>query len=108
MDITRDGATLVLSGAFDVRSTLEVRTAIYDHLQGQDADVFVDLSEVTSIDVTALRVLAVATRRAAQTDRQLTLRGCCPAVRRLVHLSHLAHAVHVDRSPAPTARAASA
>ena len=32
MDIVTDGARLVLSGAFDVRSTGEVRTAIYDHL----------------------------------------------------------------------------
>jgi anti-anti-sigma factor len=100
MDIIRDGPVLLLTGDFDVRSTWEVRAAIYDHLHGHDCDVIVDLSDVTSVDVTALRVLAVATRRAAQDDRHLTLRGCSPAVRRLLHLSHLAHAVEVERSAA--------
>ena len=32
MDITTDGATLRLSGDFDVRSTWRVREALYDHL----------------------------------------------------------------------------
>ena len=100
VDITTDGETLVLSGDFDVRSTWEVRTAIYEHLEGHDTDVVVDLSEVTSVDVTALRVLAVATRRAIQSGHHLTLRGCGPAVRRLLHISRLAHAVDVERAAA--------
>ena len=100
MDITTDGETLVLSGDFDVRSTWEVRTAIYEHLEGHDTDVVVDLSEVTSVDITALRVLAVATRRAVQSGHHLTLRGCGPAVRRLLHISRLAHAVDVERAAA--------
>ncbi len=100
MDITTDGQTLVLSGDFDVRSTWEVRTAIYELLEGHDHDVVVDLTDVLSIDVTALRVLAVATRRAGRAGHHLTLRGCCPAVRRLLHISRLAHAVEVERAAA--------
>ena len=34
MDITTDGPVLALHGDFDVRSTWEVRAAIYDHLEG--------------------------------------------------------------------------
>jgi anti-anti-sigma factor len=101
MDITADyvdgAATLVLHGDFDVRSTWEVRNAIYEHLEGHDEDVVVDMSRVGAIDLTALRLLAVATRRAIRTGHHLTLRGCGPAVRRMLHLSRLAHAVEVER-----------
>jgi len=90
MDIWTDGPTLALSGDFDVRSTWEVRAAIYDHLERHhDEDVVVDLAGVSAVDVTALKVLAVATRRAFADGQRLTLRGCCPAVRRMLHLSRL-------------------
>jgi len=97
MDIFTDGPRLVLAGDFDVRSTWEVRTALYEHLGSHDLDVVVDLTEVTSIDLTALKVLAVATRHAERAGRHLTLRGCGPAVRRLLHLSHLIRLVEVER-----------
>ena len=100
MDITNDGTTLVLAGEFDVRSTMEVRNAIYAHLDGCDHDLVVDLSDVTHVDVTALRVLAAATHRAERRGRHLTLRGCGPAVRRLLHLSHLIRFVEVEREAA--------
>ena len=74
MDIINDGTTLVLAGEFDVRSTMEVRNAIYEHLDGCDHDLVVDLSEVTSVDVTALKVLAAATHHAERRGRHLTLR----------------------------------
>ena len=89
MEILTDGPTLVLSGDFDVRSTMEVRTAIYEHLEGHDEDVVVDLTDVTSVDVTALKVLAVATvgrrpRRPPPRAARLPARRCagcctCPA-----------------------------
>ncbi len=100
MQIMTDGPVLVLSGDFDVRSTWEVRNAIYDLLGGHDSDVVVDLTEVTTIDVTALKVLAVATRMASREGHHLTLRGCGPAVRRMLHLSHLIRVVEVERSAA--------
>ncbi|MGZ4445727.1 MAG: STAS domain-containing protein [Nocardioides sp.] len=92
-----DGLTLVLSGDFDVRSTMEVRNAIYDHLEGHDEDVVVDLSAVNAVDVTALKVLAVATRQASRSGHHLTLRGCGPSVRRMLHLSRLIRVVEVER-----------
>ena len=76
MEIVTDGSTVLLCGDFDARSTGSVRTAIYDVLEGRDDDVVVDLSEVDSVDVTALRVLAVATRQAGRAGHHLTLRGC--------------------------------
>ncbi len=96
MDITIDGPMLALAGDFDVRCTMEVRTALYDRLAEHD-DVVVDLTDVTTVDVTALRVLAAASHFALDRGRHVTLRGCNGAVRRLLHLTHLIRAVDVER-----------
>jgi anti-anti-sigma factor len=101
MDITTDGATLVLTGDFDVRCTLEVRSALYDHLAGTEGDlVLVDLAGVPAVDLTALRVLAVATRHAEQQGRHLTLRNATPAVRRMLLLSRMRGRVDLEREAA--------
>ena len=97
MDIVSDGNILVLHGAFDVRSTWEVRNAIYEHLEGGQGDVVIDMTEVSTIDLTALRLLAVATRHAWLTGHHLTVRNPGPAVRRMAHLARLAHAIEVER-----------
>jgi anti-anti-sigma factor len=97
MDIISDGHTLVLHGDFDVRSTWEVRDAIYERLNGLDDDVVVDMTDVTTIDATALRLLAVATRHAWLSGHHLTVRNPGPAVRRMAHLTRLAHAIEVER-----------
>ncbi|QIK75920.1 STAS domain-containing protein [Nocardioides piscis] len=100
MDITTDGPTLVLHGDFDVRSTFLVRNAIYEQFEGHERDVVLDMADVDTIDLTALRVLAVATLRAAQSGHHLTLRNCRPAVRRMIHLARFAHSVEVERAAA--------
>ena len=97
MDITTDGPTLLLSGDFDVRSTFRVRDALYAHLREHPGDIVVDLSDVTAIDLTALKVLAVATRAASREGHRLTLRGCGPSVRRMLHLTRLIRVVEVER-----------
>jgi anti-anti-sigma factor len=97
MDIVHDGQTVVLSGDFDVRSTMEVRTAIWQHLHDFDQDLVVDLSGVETLDLTAARVLAYATLEAGRGGHHLRLRGCGPAVRRMLHLSRLARVVEVER-----------
>lgn len=102
MEIAKFGPTLVLCGDFDVRSTSEVRNALYDHLEGHlDQDVVVDLSGVDAVDLIALRVLAVATRQASRDGQHLTLRGCTPAVRRMLHLSRLRRLVDVEQNAIP-------
>ncbi len=78
MEIVRDGPTLALGGEFDVRSTGDVRRALYDQLAVFDSDIVVDLSDVVAVDVTALRVLAVASREASRRGGHLRLRGCGP------------------------------
>jgi anti-anti-sigma factor len=97
MDITTDGPTIRLSGDFDVRSTSVVRAAIYEQFLGHEVDLVVDLTDVTGIDMTALKVLAVATREASRRGHHLTLRGCGPAVRRMLTLTRLGRIVEVER-----------
>jgi anti-anti-sigma factor len=100
MEILADGPTLVLSGAFDARSTMEVRTAIYEHLDGHDEDVVVDLTDVAAVDLTALKVLAVATVEAGRSGHHLILRGAGPGVRRMLAKSRLIRFVELERSVA--------
>ena len=99
MDIYIDDRTLVLCGDFDVRSTMEVRNAVYELIEHHD-DVVVDLTDVATVDVTALKVLAMATREAGRAGHRLTLRGCGPAVRRMLHMSRLIRVVEVERDAA--------
>lgn len=100
VDLEVDGATLKLVGDFDVRSTGAVRTALYDHLEAHARpcthDIVVDLTNVPSVDETALRVLAVATRVAERRGHRLVLRGCCPSVRRMLTLARFRHLVAVE------------
>jgi anti-anti-sigma factor len=97
VDIMSDGPVLVLSGDLDVRSTMEVRTAVRELLSTYD-QVTIDLSGVESADVTALKVLAAATLQAIRDGHHLTLREPSPAVRRMLHLSHLARVVEVTHT----------
>ena len=99
MDITTNGPTVVLSGDFDVRSTFEVRDAIYALLSCED-QVVVDMAEVDTLDLVALRVLLVATRQAAIEGRELVLRNCSGQVLRMIHLARVAHAVAIEREVA--------
>ena len=96
MEVAIEGARLVLRGDFDVRSTGEVRRALYE-LLSQENDVVVDLSGVTTVDLTALRVLAAATRQAGRDGHRLRLSGCGPAVTRLLLMSRLIRVVEVER-----------
>ena len=102
MQIMTDGPTLVLSGDLDVRSTGQVRNALYDHLRNNtEGLITLDLTDVDTIDLTALRVLAVASRFALRDGQRLVLRGACPAVRRMLHLTHLVRFFEIEREAIP-------
>jgi anti-anti-sigma factor len=100
MDVATDGTRLVLTGDFDVRSTGQVREAIDDQLRRGEGDVTVDMHGVDSVDLTALKVLAAASRRALRTGHHIVLTGATPPVLRMLYLSHLIRLVEVDRGAA--------
>ena len=84
MEQTTRGSTLELSGSLDVRCIGEVRTAVYRLLDECDGDVYVNIAQVESVDMTTLKMLAVANRAAERAGQQVVLRvgrpgfdGCC-------------------------------
>lgn len=84
METARDGA-IALSGHLDGRCTAELREALYSHIAAHpDEDVVVDVSDVESMDMTALQLLVTAALRVEQAGRHLVLRGCSPALRRIL------------------------
>ena len=91
---THDG-TLVLAGRFDGRSTALVRDLLYARIE-EGGDVVVDLAAVDSLDVTALRLLAAAGALLEREGRRLVLRGCAPAVRRLLAVSRMRSLLQVE------------
>jgi anti-anti-sigma factor len=88
--------TLVLSGALDVRCTAELRSVLYGLLDQTTSDVLVDIERVDSIDMTTLKLLAVANRSAERQGRRVVLCGVSTGVRRLLHLSHLRWMIPVE------------
>lgn len=100
MEIFRDGRVLALIGPLDGRSTAQVRDAIYDHLSGCEDGIVIDLTDVQWIDANALRMLAVATRHAEKEGQSLTLRGCTPHLRRVLHRSRLGALLELESGAA--------
>ena len=56
----------------------------------------VDISRVDSVDMTTLKLLAVANRVAERQGHRVVLRGGSHGVRRLLHLSHLRSMLPVE------------
>lgn len=102
MELTVDGRKIVLHGHFDVRSTGVVREALYDLMGRTSGNLVVDLADVHALDATALRVLAAASMTMERQGRSLVLRGCSPALRRVLALTRLRRLITLER-PVPAA-----
>lgn len=89
MELTVEDRTLVLRGHFDGRSTAQVRDALYGQIEATTGTIVVDLAGVEAIDAPALRLLAAASMGMEKRGRALVLRGCSPAVRRVLAFTGL-------------------
>ena len=102
MEVFKLGSTLALSGRFDGRSSSMVRDALYTHIdETPDQDVVIDLSEVESLDTTALKLLGAASHYLERGGRHLVIRGATPAVRRVLTFTRMRRLFQVERIPTP-------
>ena len=85
METARASDAIALSGRLDGRSSAEVREALYDHIDRHPGqDVVGDLTEVESSDATVLKLFAAAALKVQRAGRTVVLRGCSPAMRRVL------------------------
>jgi anti-anti-sigma factor len=90
---------LVLSGHLDGRCSTEVREVINARLaEHADQDLVLDMSEVESVDLTVLRLLAAVAVRLQRDRHRLVLLGCRPSLRRVLTHGVLPRLFVVQRS----------
>jgi anti-sigma B factor antagonist len=86
---TDDVSRCALAGELDLASEARVRRVLVDALASRPDKLVVDLSGVTFIDSTGLRVLLSVRNRAATIGTRVALAGIGPAVARTLEIANL-------------------
>jgi anti-sigma B factor antagonist len=87
-------AVIHFSGEMDVATAPRVEDAFA--LCGQSCDVIVDLTEVTFLDSTALKVLVINAKKLSGAGYQIRLQGLSDLQRRLLHITGLSAVLNVS------------
>jgi anti-anti-sigma factor len=101
-----DGRAVVrLAGELD-RASAAIAHVVLDRAGGESAEVVLDLSRVTFVDLSGVRFLVNAQHRARAADRRLMFRRPHRTVRRMLELTggqSLVNIEHSERIPGPAA-----
>jgi len=99
LTIERDGATIAIAGELDAHSAPALRDELAAS-SGPD-DIVVDMSGITFMDSSGLRVLIDAHQRAADSDSRLVLCAPSSSVRRVLQIAGVLDHLEVRNSVAP-------
>jgi len=81
--------TVRISGEIDIATCAAMGNAMSTVLYGGPVDLIADMSAVSFMDASGIRVLLAARQLAAETGSTLALRAPSQAVRRLLDILHL-------------------
>ncbi|MGH9269690.1 MAG: STAS domain-containing protein [Ilumatobacteraceae bacterium] len=97
------GTTLDIAGELDLATAVDFGARLEAVIDASASDVTIDLSQVTFLDSTGLRVLVAAQRRLRVENRQLTVRNPSGMVSRLFEVSGVGGALNLEGPAAATA-----
>lgn len=83
-------------GEHDLATKVSLVVAIARAAQRDDADLLVDLSEVTFMDASTIGALVGSRNRLRAHSQSLQLRAPSPPARRVLEMCDLAHLIHSD------------
>lgn len=100
---------LTLAGELDVTNAAQAEEAVRVVWQGSPSRLVFDLSGLTFMDSTGVRVLVRARRRATEHRRSVALAGLTPSVSRIIEVTGLnqAFAIHATVDEAVPGRSMS-
>jgi anti-sigma B factor antagonist len=97
MVVTGHLQPLRLRGRLDASTVTDVRAAVYERIESTTtSDVVLDLTDVTLVDQTGLGMLVAAHLRLQREGRMLVLRGCTPAMHRILAVTRLLRVLNVE------------
>jgi anti-sigma B factor antagonist len=91
-----DVVQIMVRGEVDIAVVGELRRALEDGIERCVRAVCVDLSDVTHLDSSGLKVLVRANIRARVTGKELTLRGAQGPVRRVLDMTGVDRVLTID------------
>ena len=97
------GTTLHIAGELDLATASQLGTRLEAVVDASIGDVTIDLSQVTFVDSTGLKMLVSTQRRLRAEDRRLTVRNPCGTLLRVFEVSGLGDALNVQGPAASSA-----